>query len=158
MIRYAETSALPATSKSLVYFVMNYDTGAVKIGFTTNIKERLSSLRSGAGARLEVLRSIEGGEKRERWLHKRFAHLRREGEWFGFHDDMLTVVPPDEVPDVRRMTVRRDVKLTAREKLRSADAQSADLRLGAKSALLLFGSSLTDEQADHVLSMLRDSV
>ena len=34
----------------------------------------------------------------ESWFHSVFVKHRRHGEWFNFHEDMLTLQPPDEKP------------------------------------------------------------
>lgn len=49
----------------------------IKIGMTTNLASRFSSLRPN-----EVLAIEEGGGKREEEMHQRFAELRAGGEYF----------------------------------------------------------------------------
>ena len=78
-----------------VYFIRAGESGAVKIGLTQNIKERLIDLQCGNHERLILLREIPGGPLVERWLHRRFAEYKIHLEWFRFTDEMLTVEPPE---------------------------------------------------------------
>lgn len=55
---------------------------AVKIGRTTNVRQRLTSLQGAQHAKLELLAIIEGDIEQE--LHIKFRTLRLAGEWFAF--------------------------------------------------------------------------
>lgn len=63
-----------------VYFLQRHD-GLVKIGFTTNLDQRIRDLSSAHGP-LAVLRVLNGDKRLERKLHQRFKELREYGEWF----------------------------------------------------------------------------
>ncbi|MEJ0017506.1 MAG: GIY-YIG nuclease family protein [Acetobacteraceae bacterium] len=78
-----------------VYFLQAGDGGPVKIGFSTDLSTRISSLKTGVFEAMKVLRVVEGTRDTERWLHDRFSAVHKRGEWFHFHQDMLTVIPPD---------------------------------------------------------------
>lgn len=56
----------------------------VKIGFTTNLAQRLKHLPFE-----EVLGVTTGSMRDEKALHARFAHLRQHGEWFRQGPDLL---------------------------------------------------------------------
>ncbi|WP_062214642.1 GIY-YIG nuclease family protein [Streptomyces sp. NBRC 109706] len=63
---------------SVVYFIANG--GRVKIGYTTNLKNRLGSLALRSDA---VLLALHGGPELERALHRHFAqHRNGNTEWF----------------------------------------------------------------------------
>lgn len=64
-----------------VYFVEDA-TGAVKIGYSASIKNRLASLRTGSANALRVLLLLRGGRELEAELHRKFARQRLSGEWF----------------------------------------------------------------------------
>lgn len=136
------------------YFVRN-GAGLVKIGTSANICQRLASLRTASGDELQVLRVISGGRATERWLHKRYASLRTIGEWFRFSADMLQVVPPDEVPVRRKEVRRRDVRLTIRERMADVDERALDLGVNARHSLMMLVQQLSDEEAAHVLGLIR---
>lgn len=68
--------------KGFVYFVQGATTGAIKIGFTVNPKQRVASLQSSAPEPLCLLGSVPGDENLERVIHSAFAESRLRGEWF----------------------------------------------------------------------------
>jgi hypothetical protein len=81
-----------------VYFIRD-TRDRIKIGYAANSKGRLRDLQCGAADRLRLVRVIANvGQPTERWLHKKFAHLRLSGEWFQFSPEMLHIVTPDEIP------------------------------------------------------------
>jgi predicted GIY-YIG superfamily endonuclease len=64
-----------------VYFVLNRDSKAIKIGLTKNIQRRLAALQTSSPAQLELLlsikvESVQAAKNKERWLHEKFAELR----------------------------------------------------------------------------------
>ena len=92
-----------------VYVLQAGLNGPIKVGYSAHLKTRMRTLATGAFDALRVLRVIEGSRDTERWMHERFAASWRQGEWFDFHSDMLTVLPPD--PD----TLRIDVEVKSQE-------------------------------------------
>jgi len=84
-------------SKLTVYFIGD-DRRRVKIGFTTNLTQRIYALQSATASELSLLRVLDGGLATERWLHKKFADYHITGEWFEFAEQMMVIVPPDEIP------------------------------------------------------------
>lgn len=65
---------------SSVYFVRRPD-GLVKIGYSTNLKQRLSALKTEHGE-VELLASLPGHRQAERYIHSRFRVESVGGEWF----------------------------------------------------------------------------
>lgn len=61
--------------------------GLVKIGFTTNLVQRLKAL-----PHEELLGIKPGTMADEKALHGRFAHLRRTGEWFNPERELLDYI------------------------------------------------------------------
>lgn len=76
----------------MVYFVRRPTDGMVKIGTTQRLAFRLPQLESDEGCRLEVLGVTDGSYTTERALHRRFAELRRDGEWFAPGDSLLAFI------------------------------------------------------------------
>lgn len=70
----------------LVYYVRRPD-GAIKIGTTWNLKTRMQAFRNVTA--VELLASHSGGQVAEAALHRRFKHLRLDGEWFDPGEDLL---------------------------------------------------------------------
>jgi len=143
-----QSAKLPQT-----YFVLN-SKGAVKIGFSTNLDARLAALETSAGERLSVLRTIPGGRPTERWLHKRYASLRQMGEWFTFCPTMMEIVPPDEMPDRKTEIIRRDVRLTCKERVKASVERAADIGVSGTALLTLLAQSLNDEEADALVDLI----
>lgn len=54
----------------------------LKIGLSDDPARRLRSLQVGSPVPLTLLAHVLGSREKERYLHRRFAHLRSHGEWF----------------------------------------------------------------------------
>lgn len=72
-----------------VYFIRANGKGAVKIGYATDVKSRLSGLQTSHRHKLAVVGVISGSRQDEKDFHKRFAHHRISGEWFNCKGDLL---------------------------------------------------------------------
>ncbi|MER9901636.1 GIY-YIG nuclease family protein [Mesorhizobium sp. M0130] len=129
-----------------VYFIQD-EAERVKIGYSGDPLARLMSLQTANGGRLCMLRLIDGGEPTERWLHARFDEMRIQGEWFAFHPAMMTVVPPDELP--QRQIVKPRLRMTLRETLREAEALFGDDHPRLM-ALMLLESMWEDDLSDFI--------
>ena len=66
---------------SFVYLIQD-ESGRVKIGSTGNLRRRLQQLQCCQPERLKVLATCHGGRAFELLLHERFAPYRLKGEWF----------------------------------------------------------------------------
>lgn len=83
-----------AKSSAFVYFVLNTDSNAIKIGKAKDLNNRINSLQTVSPAKLQLLKAIQvTGEKEagqlEFSLHRKFAHLRITGEWFKAESELL---------------------------------------------------------------------
>lgn len=97
---YAEATIIPfyiqcnrsfldqKASFTKTYIVRHPITGMIKIGRTSDVQGRIKSLQTGAGAILTTLAIIPADVEQE--LHKRFAALRRHGEWFEDADGLIS--------------------------------------------------------------------
>ncbi|MEM9220491.1 MAG: GIY-YIG nuclease family protein [Cyanobacteria bacterium P01_F01_bin.150] len=77
-----------------VYFILNSDSSAIKIGMAKNLERRLKSLQTSSPAKLELIRSVQvssQGEAREleKLLHQKFEHIRITGEWFRAESELI---------------------------------------------------------------------
>jgi hypothetical protein len=79
----------PRDGKDFVYVVRA--ARFYKIGFTTNLKKRLSSLGTSQPFKLTLVVAImsETAELLEKQLHRKFAKKRVNGEWFRLNDQDL---------------------------------------------------------------------
>jgi hypothetical protein len=82
----------------MIYFMRAGVDGPVKIGWSTNIPSRMSSLQTGQPFKMNLLRILDAPRWAERWLHYTFEDIRLEGEWFNFSEEMLTIEPPKDGP------------------------------------------------------------
>lgn len=73
-----------------VYFIQSGD--LVKIGTSTNVHERLRTLRTMSPLPLELLAIAAGSHTEETAVHARFAHLRQHGEWFAVTPELLAFI------------------------------------------------------------------
>jgi len=65
-----------------IYVVQASEVGNVKIGYTTQLKKRLSTLRTHSPVELTVVKQYTGPKALERYLHTIFDAFRLHGEWF----------------------------------------------------------------------------
>ncbi len=70
-----------------VYFILNEDSNAIKIGWAKDLGLRMKALQTSSPTQLKLVKSVqvEGGKKAqelERSLHKQFSTIRLAGEWF----------------------------------------------------------------------------
>src|SRR3990167_10384974 len=77
--------------KGHIYFAQ-MATGAIKIGFTTDLDKRHSNLSHGCPGGVTILTSFFGTPGAEAWLHRTFAAHRISGEWFEPTDDLLELI------------------------------------------------------------------
>lgn len=76
----AKRSWAAPNPKECVY-VIGYDR-FIKIGYTTNLEQRLDNLQTACPGKLKVHAILHGGRRLEHALHANFADYRTEGEWF----------------------------------------------------------------------------
>ena len=77
MVRLGKAAEAP----SYVYAVEAVG-GPVKIGFSTNVRDRFRKLETAASLPLKLLAVAPGTMRDERTLHARFEDFRVRGEWF----------------------------------------------------------------------------
>jgi hypothetical protein len=76
-----ESERIARETSSVVYYLLSETTGLIKIGYSSNYRGRLSSLRGEHGP-LRLLLATVGGRVQEDEAHKAFAEDRDHGEWF----------------------------------------------------------------------------
>ena len=70
--------------KEYVYIIKNIENGLFKIGYSTNPKNRISSIKTSTGAEIDEIEVAEvvNGRSVEKHLHRLFKNKRKLGEWF----------------------------------------------------------------------------
>lgn len=83
-----------------VYFVQVGESGPIKIGTATDVARRIQSIQCAHHEPVKVLGVMEGGLKKERDMHGKFAESRIRGEWFKPTSDIIEFVESncDPVP------------------------------------------------------------
>lgn len=76
----------PNEKGGAVYFLRTGDT--VKIGFSTNIRARLSSIQTSLAESPELLLTIPGTSQTERYFQHHFSSYRVRGEWFQLEGEL----------------------------------------------------------------------
>lgn len=86
----------------VVYYIEAATLGLIKIGTTTNIKNRLADLQMTSPANLRVLYTCTGNRTLEATLHRRFWQHRSHGEWFHPAPEVLAFME-QEVTDALQL-------------------------------------------------------
>lgn len=73
--------------KEVVYFARKGDRGPVKIGRTSNLKNRIISLSTSCECDLYIIGAIEGLEEKK--VHEDLEEYRLSGEWFSYNSDLV---------------------------------------------------------------------
>jgi hypothetical protein len=80
-----------------VYFILNEDSSAIKIGKAKDISKRIKSLQTSSPAKLRLIKSIQvksdkEAQELEQSLHKQFQEIRLAGEWFKAEANLLDYI------------------------------------------------------------------
>jgi hypothetical protein len=70
------------TTEGFVYFVQEGDDGPIKIGWASDLVDRLERLQTGNPRELRIIASLPGSRATEAVFHQRFADRRIRNEWF----------------------------------------------------------------------------
>lgn len=84
---------------SRVYFIQAAN-GYIKIGYTAELSRRFANIAGGIPLAVTLLHDIPGSYDLENDLHRRFAHLRENGEWFRSAPELLQFI--DELKSGRK--------------------------------------------------------
>jgi hypothetical protein len=80
-----------------IYFILNEDSNAIKIGRARDLGKRMKALQTSSSAQLKLVRSIQvNGSKEaemlEKALHRQFREIRIAGEWFKANAELLEYI------------------------------------------------------------------
>jgi T5orf172 domain len=81
----------------VIYFVREGTDGHIKIGYAASVRKRLRTIQTGNPRPLTVLASVQGGYRHERFLQRRFKHLRIRGEWFRPDSELLHYIYSEDL-------------------------------------------------------------
>jgi DNA-binding XRE family transcriptional regulator len=80
----------------MIYFLKD-ENNYVKIGFSTNVIQRIYDLRVSSPYKSEVLLIISGDYALEQELHKKFKDSFKSGEWFLFSKEIQDFVNANQI-------------------------------------------------------------
>lgn len=72
--------------------------GSIKIGWSSDVARRLEELQTGNPRKIRLLGAFPGTMHDEAALHRKFGHLRLEGEWFRGESELRSFVASQERP------------------------------------------------------------
>lgn len=103
--------------KNHVYFIQSGNLGPIKIGYSNNVKKRLSALRSGSPYELSVIGIIEGGREKEKELHEKFKEKRiaQNCEWFESCDEIIGFINSNKIKTEAALIKVRKFKKKAKK-------------------------------------------
>jgi hypothetical protein len=97
----------------MIYFAQTNH--MIKIGYTAKPRIRMYSLKS-AYPDITLLKTINGNRSKEKELHERFKHLRKEGEWFEASQELISYIdslshtPMSSLNNTIEMQLGQDIK------------------------------------------------
>ena len=74
---------------SKVYFIREGAVGPFKIGISSKVKKRMTTLQTANSEELFLMGVIVGGEEIEDALHQRFEKFLKRGEWYHPHPELI---------------------------------------------------------------------
>jgi hypothetical protein len=80
-----------------VYFILNEDSKAIKIGLAKDPTKRLKALQTSSPAKLAIIKTMQvdglkAAQELEQSLHKQFSEIRLAGEWFKAEAGLLEYI------------------------------------------------------------------
>ena len=86
-------------NKPCVYFVKSLETSRIKIGYTKNLKQRLSKMQTDSAETLKVVFAFESLPLDEKTLHAALSHDRHHGEWFEVTPELLEYIEEQKIEE-----------------------------------------------------------
>ena len=87
---------IESSKTEFIYFILNKENNAVKIGRAKDVEKRLKALQTANCNELALIKTIRvNGSKEarelERSLHQKYNHLRLSGEWFKVSEELFDI-------------------------------------------------------------------
>lgn len=104
----------------MIYFIRSYNQ-FIKIGYSSDPDYRKKCLQTGSPIKLHLQATMQGCFKTETGLHEMFSHLRTNGEWFKYTDELkwfirAVVMNPDQTNIKSLYMESQKMRLTAKAK------------------------------------------
>ncbi len=82
-----ESERKHSAEDSFVYILSSEKTKLTKIGYSSNVRQRIKALQNSGPDGLILKCLIRGGIETESMLHKKYASKRKHGEWFSLSEE-----------------------------------------------------------------------
>lgn len=103
----------------MIYFIRSYNK-FIKIGRSIDPSGRVKGLQTGSPIKLHVKAVLPGDFKTEKGLHELFSHLRANGEWFRYTDELKWYIRAiQDNPDVCNIKTLHKISLQMRLEAKS---------------------------------------
>lgn len=103
----------------MIYFIQNSETKHIKIGYSNDVRKRLSEIQISSPHELKILSICEGDIELEKELHDKFNDYYIRGEWFNPSEELISYInnfPPYINKEYIGLTkLRKDKKMTMEE-------------------------------------------
>lgn len=101
----------------MIYFIQAKGTNLVKIGYTDNVKLRLSNLQVSCPHRLIIMKTIDGSFAFESSFHRVFSKDHIRGEWFSWSLKLQQFI--DNIPEGTKDFSELEVKVKEEQRLQA---------------------------------------
>ena len=73
-----------------VYLIQSLENGYYKIGISKHPNKRVDELQTGNSSPLKLINIFDSAYSNdiEKTMHRRYSHLKKEGEWFDLNIDI----------------------------------------------------------------------
>jgi Meiotically up-regulated gene 113 len=94
------------STKGSIYFILDWQSQMIKIGFSTNVSDRLSTLQTATANRLVLLGTRPGSMVEEARIHSMFRDVRKSGEWFEINQSLIEFIDAHTTVTEQRKAIK----------------------------------------------------
>jgi hypothetical protein len=109
----------------VIYFILDRERQAVKIGISMNPRKRLVELQQANPGTLELLATVPGDATREWLIHEQFKSSRLRGEWFRATKKLMSRI---EYHRGQQGYKREEQKCTEREACKRREKRAREIQ------------------------------
>lgn len=98
---------------SVVYLAANYEASLLKIGFTTNPKQRLIALQNDCGSKMRFVAFLDGDKVLETFALTIWREYLVRGEWFRYNEKIIEwfILHERRVENYEAMQLTTNIKM-----------------------------------------------
>lgn len=134
-----------------VYFIQSEATGHIKIGYSSQVNQRVSSLQAASSESMKILHIMEGKTKVDEFdLHERFKDLRIDFEWFRSDPALMEYIREAGQSEVSVISGEKTAGEVLEEQKAKADAEREAAIEAVKSRFDMAVSAWHTSQTDRL--------